>query len=176
MVVQQCQEHNSGQERAKPGRKLQKTSTSLPMLCSSCPNEYKIKICKGDISSCRCMTVCFVILFIFMFLKRTVRRTRWRLRRIENYDDHKHGNQTQITAAVCKKDQTCPASPRSIPEDFQKYTFLDHNTDVQNQHFLGGKMKESVFFKGDSEWSERRCRVRLFATPCTIQSFDFSRL
>ena len=70
MVVQQCQEHNSGQERAKPGRKLQKTSTSLPMLCSSCPNEYKIKICKGDISSCRCMTVCFVILFIFMFFKK----------------------------------------------------------------------------------------------------------
>ena len=59
----------------------------------------------------------------------------------------RHENQMQITTAMCKKDQTCPASPRSIPEDFQKYTFLEHNIDVWNQHFLGDKMKESVFSK-----------------------------
>lgn len=129
MVVQQCQEHNSEQERAKTGSKLQKISTSLPVLCSSSSNEYEIQICKGDIYSHRCMTVCFVILFTFIFFKKkkkTVRRTRWRrLRRTENYDDHRHENQMQITTAMFEKDQTCPASPRSIPEDFQKYTFLN---------------------------------------------------
>lgn len=77
MVVQQCQEHNSEQERAKTGSKLQKISTSLPVLCSSSSNEYEIQICKGDIYSHRCMTVCYPLYFhIFLKKKKTVRRTR----------------------------------------------------------------------------------------------------
>lgn len=70
MVVQQCQEHNSEQERAKIGSKLQKISTSLPVLCSSCSNKYKIQICKGDIYSHRCMTVCLLSSLLSYFLKK----------------------------------------------------------------------------------------------------------
>ena len=100
------------------------------------------------------MTVALLSSLFSYFLKKDNEKNKMKkIRRIENYDDHRHENQMQITTAMCKKDQACPASPRSIPEDFQKYTFLDHNIDVWNQHFLGGKMKESVFF-------ERRFLVR----------------
>lgn len=80
----------------------------------------------------------FSLLAIFINLERAKAKIQTtEVKKMKAYDHHPHRRQKQITSIKCDKTQRLPAHLRSAPEYFQKYRFLDHNTDLLHLNFLG---------------------------------------